>query len=136
MSNSFSLILTRKNLDFKHDDEIRVTVDSYDEFTVRYTDKDSNESRFEMTLDWDGLLEYFDSLKHMLSLDIEPFADIQIQVPGFPVIALTPYLFARNETHEIFVDIVERYVTQLTNMPKDLGREEWDHERPCVCRGY
>ena len=136
MSNSFSIILTRKNLDYKHDDVIRVTVDSYDEFVVRYIDKDSNESRFEMEFDWDELVKYFDSLKHMLSLDTEPFADVQIQVPGFPLIALTPYLFGQNETYGIFLAIVERYVSQLTNMPKDIGPEEWDHECPCVCRGY
>ena len=115
MTNSFQLVLTRKNLDSSNDDVIRVTVDSYDEFTVRYMDKTSNGSKFEMAFDWDALLEYFDSLKHMLSLDIEPFADIQIQIPGFPVIALTPYLFGQNETHDIFVDIVERYVTQVSN---------------------
>jgi hypothetical protein len=134
MSNSFQIILTRKNLDCAHDDEINVKVNSYDEFAVRYTDKDSGKSRFDMTFDWDELLEYFDSLKHMLSLDIAPFADVQIQVPGFPVIALTPYLFAQNETHEIFVDIVERYVNQLSIKPKYVAPE--DEYDCCPCRGY
>jgi hypothetical protein len=134
MSNSFQIILTRKNLDCTHDDEINVKVNSYDEFAVRYTDKDSGKSRFDMTFDWDELLEYFDSLKHMLSLDIAPFADVQIQVPGFPVIALTPYLFAQNETHEIFVDIVERYVNQLSIKPKYVSPE--DEYDCCPSRGY
>lgn len=131
MTNSFRIVLTRKNLDSTNDDVIRVTVDSYDEFTVRYTDKTSKDSKFEMAFDWDALLEYFDSLKYMLSLDVEPFADVQIQIPGFPVIALNPHDFANQETHDIFVDIVERYVTQVTNKAKYVAPEDWDHDKDC-----
>jgi len=137
MTNSFRIVLTRKGLDATHDDEIRVTVDSYDEFTVRYTDKDSNKSRFEMAFNWDALLEYFDSLKHMLSLDVAPFEDVQIQIPGFPVIALTPYLFGQEETFDIFVDIVERYVTQVSNKAKYVAPEDWVHgDDCCAYNGY
>jgi hypothetical protein len=137
MTNSFQIVLTRKNLDSTNDDVIRVTVDSYDEFTVRYTDKTSKGSKFEMAFDWDALLEYFDSLKHMLSLDVAPFEDIQIQIPGFPVIALTPYLFGQEETHDIFVDIVERYVTQVTNKAKYVEPEDWVHDEDCCAHhGY
>ena len=114
MSDCFRIVLTRKNLDSNHDDVIRVTVNSFDDFTVRYTDKDSNKSSFEMTFDWHGLIGYLDSLKHMLSLDIEPFDDVQLQVPGFPVVALTPYMFGQQETYDIFVGVVERYVTQVS----------------------
>jgi len=94
-------------------------------------DKTSKSSKFEMTFNWDALLEYFDSLKHMLSLDIEPFADVQLQVPGFPVIALNPYDFADEETFNIFVVIVERYVTQVSNKAKYVAPEDWIHDEDC-----
>lgn len=138
MSNSFRIVLTRKDLNSKHDDVIHVVVDSYDEFTVKYTDKNSSsKASFTMHFDWYDLLDYFGSLQHMLSLDVEPFEQIQVQIPGFPLIALTPYLFGQEETYDTFVDSVERYVTQVSSGPKYVKPEDWVHgEDCCSCHEY
>ena len=111
MSPSFRIILTRDGKDSSQDDVIVVHVEDYDSFRVDYNDRLSVHS-YRDYYDWDGLCQYLTSMRHLLSVDADPFDTIQLQVPGFPCVSLKPRTFNKDETYDTFFGVVESYVNR------------------------
>jgi hypothetical protein len=112
MSPSFRILLTRVSQDSSKDDVIVVYVENYDSFRVHYNDKLSSRS-YVHYYTWSELCEYLDSMRHLLSVDSDPYETIQLQVPGFPCISLKPRTFAKEDTYESFSAVVESYVNRV-----------------------
>jgi len=112
MTSSFRLILTREGQDSSKDDVIVVHVEDYNTFRVHYKDKLSNSCHLSY-YDWDELCQYLDSMRHLLAVDNDPFDTIQLQVPGFPCISLKPRTFKKEETYEVFSNVIEAYVSRV-----------------------
>ena len=112
-SNSFTIVLPRKNEGVSSDDVIRVVVEDYDWFTVHYNDRSSN-SKTSMEMNWDDLLDYLDDLRMLLQHDVEPFDSFQLQVPGFPCVALSMFDLYNTKLYNTITNVIERYVVQVT----------------------
>lgn len=119
--NVARIILTQTGKDQKHDVNIRIRVNSYDEFSIQYTENESGH-KARMEFDWDTLLEYLSDVFALLAKDEAPFESVQIQIPGMPLVALPLYEADDEDTFEILTNSLERFVEQVCEQQK---QEEW-----------
>jgi len=79
-----------RSSDKKNDDVIRITNPGGDLFNVIYNDQNSNVKSKATDLTQARVIDFLSITFRMLSLDNEPYENVQVILPGFPSIMVTP----------------------------------------------
>ena len=79
-----------RSSDKKQDDIIRITNPGSDLFNVTYTDQNSNVKSKATDLTQARVIDFLSITFRMLSLDEEPYENLQVILPGLPSIMVSP----------------------------------------------
>jgi len=90
MSNSVSIYLTRS--DNSKSDDVIVITPRKNSLVVKYTDRlaVTDVKRTKLVLPKDGLVSYIQNMAYLFMVDTDPFKNMQLNFPGFPVFMVSP----------------------------------------------
>jgi hypothetical protein len=93
--------------DKMNDDVLSIVRKEADLFDIRYNDMDANVKQRTLGLGRAEVLKHLSYSLRLLTLDEEPFASVQLIVPGMPSILLSPKNLS-SSTRDLLYDTVER----------------------------
>jgi len=100
-------LLQREDETEKTDDKIYVfKEESYDSYTIRYTEGDSKIKFVNSSLSGAKVIESMRKILRMLTLDEKPFQYIQVSIPSMPTILVKPQNLT-SQTRDLIYDSME-----------------------------
>ena len=105
-----------RNDDKKKDDVIRITNAGDELFNITYADQESNVKSKTTGLTHARVIDFLSITFRMLYLDIEPYENIQVILPGLPTILISPDDLC-SQTRELIYEGVQ---TVLDNWPQTV----------------
>lgn len=105
-----------RNDDKKQDDVIRITNPGDELFNITYTDQDANVKSKTTGLTHARVIDFLSITFRMLSLDDEPYENVQVILPGLPSIMVCPENLS-TQARELIYEGVE---SVLDNWPQTV----------------
>jgi len=100
-------LLQREDETEKTDDKIYIfKEESYDSYTIRYTEGDSKIKFVNSSLSGAKVIESMRKILRMLTLDEKPFEYIQVSIPSMPTILVKPQNLT-SQTRDLIYDSME-----------------------------